>query len=98
MAENGIDALRSQLRADPPDSIRRLTPGQLADFTAAIAEAKRRQAEALEDTDQLEHVVSLLTDDQLQDAVERARAAGLLEQLVPLASSLPGARVAGAAS
>jgi hypothetical protein len=48
MAEDGIDALRAQLRADPPESIGRLSPEQLADFTAAIAEAKRRQAEALE--------------------------------------------------
>jgi hypothetical protein len=47
MTEDGIDALRAQLRAHPPESIRRLSPEQLADFKAAIAEAKRRQAEAL---------------------------------------------------
>jgi len=48
MADNGIGALRAQLRTDPPASVDRLSPEQLADLTQAIADAKRRQAQALE--------------------------------------------------
>jgi len=51
-------------------------------------------AVVLEDTDQLEHVINLLSPSQLDDAIERAREAGLLAQLGPLASTLPSARAA----
>jgi hypothetical protein len=49
MADDGIDALRAQLRAEPPAGVARLTAEELADLTAAIAAAQRRQARALEE-------------------------------------------------
>ncbi len=49
MADDAISALRAQLKSEPPEGLGRLGPEQLADLTAAIADAKRRQAEALED-------------------------------------------------
>ncbi len=49
-------------------------------------------AVVLEDDDQLEHVIGLLSTAQLEEAIDRARVTGLLEQLEPLAAALPPSR------
>jgi hypothetical protein len=40
-------ALRERLDSEPPETLRALSGAQLADLTSAIADARRRQVEAL---------------------------------------------------
>ncbi len=48
MGEEAIAELRAQLRADPPPSLGALTSEKLSDLTAAVRDARRRQAAELQ--------------------------------------------------
>jgi hypothetical protein len=45
--DDAFSALRSQLGATPPESLRELTEDELRDLGAAVADARHRQAAAL---------------------------------------------------
>ncbi len=44
MAEDGLQALATQLRDAPPDSLARLDDTHLTDLAGAVRDARRRQA------------------------------------------------------
>ena len=48
MAEDGFQALATQLRDDPPESLAKLDDAQLADLAGAVRDARRRQAVELD--------------------------------------------------
>ncbi len=48
MAEDGFQALATQLFDAPPDSLAQLDDASLSDLTKAVREARRRQAAELE--------------------------------------------------
>jgi hypothetical protein len=47
MADEGFEALRSQLGGDAPEALRRLDSEQLHDLAQAIADTRHRQSAAL---------------------------------------------------
>jgi hypothetical protein len=48
MGEEAIAELRAQVRADPPPGLGALTSEELHDLTAAVRDARRRQAAELQ--------------------------------------------------
>lgn len=62
MPNDAFSALSKQLRGNAPDALRELSDQELADLSAAIADARHRQAAALSEAGDraLRHIPRLL--------------------------------------
>jgi hypothetical protein len=60
--DDALTPLSTQLRGPTPDALRELSPDELADLAAALADARHRQAAALSEAGEraLSHIPRLL--------------------------------------